>query len=55
MQGCNNELVKMIEELKEKRSIICGELGKQEEEKLKLEQQMEELKNRLGNLNRIAN
>ena len=53
MQGYNNELVKVLEGLKENRDTISAEISKQQEEKYKIEQQVAALNDKLAALNRM--
>jgi sjoegren syndrome nuclear autoantigen 1 len=51
LQNYNNELVKMLESLKERREDIHSEIVKQEEEKFKIEKEMSILGERLERVN----
>eukprot|EP00741_Cyanophora_paradoxa_P007049 tig00001073_g6820.t1 len=51
LQNYNNELVKCIEELKERREEVNRQIAKEEEEKAKIQKDMQILQERLTRIN----
>ena len=51
LQNYNNELVKCIEDLREKREEICRQISKDEEDKAKVQRDLATLTERLASIN----